>query len=223
MGCAHQCPRSDGSEHRSDNRAPTPDCSLPYKQSPAQAGRPGTRTRRLVIRGRAAGAPVVGYQTAGGVSWQDLGVRRSGIGLDRLSILLTSMVLLAALAGCTTHSMESATHFCGTTFFNFQPQRLPASKAVSSAPPTSSELPPLSQGSKAYRLVLLLGDCNHGSLVSASPITGVVVNRMVLAHDGTIAALALTPVQDTVIKAWRGGRLVGAATLTTSGSLLPVG
>lgn len=135
-----------------------------------------------------------------------------------------STVLLLALAGCTTQSMESATHFCGATFFNFQPQRLPAPKApVSSAPPTSNELPPLSQGSKAYRLVLLLGDCNHGSLVAATPIMGVVVNRLVLAHDGTIAALALTPVHDTVIKAWRGGRLVGAATLTTSGSLLPVG
>ena len=70
-----------------------------------------------------------------------------------------------------------------------------------------------------YKLVLVFGDCKHGAIVTASPISGIEVNREVLAHDGTIAALAVTPVRDTVITAWRDGSLIGTAVLTAAGSV----
>jgi len=111
-------------------------------------------------------------------------------------------------------------HLCGATFFNLQPQHLLAPQvAAQESPPTRDELPPPSQGSKAYRLVLQLGDCNRGSIVVASPVDGIVVNRLVLAHDGTVVALGITPLRNTVVKAWRACHLVGATTVTPSGAL----
>ncbi|HUE58226.1 MAG TPA: hypothetical protein VMO88_01455 [Acidimicrobiales bacterium] len=53
----------------------------------------------------------------------------------------------------------------------------------------------------------------------ASPVDGIVVNRLVLAHDGTVVALGITPLRNTVVKAWRACHLVGATTVTPSGAL----
>lgn len=148
------------------------------------------------------------------------------IGLRPLGARLAiGFSVLAVLASCgTTKSEESTTHFCGATFFNFQPGRLPAPQgAAQEGPPAGNQLPPPSTGFKAYRVLLRFGDCNHGSLVVADPVDGIVVNRLVLAHDGTVAVLGFTPVRETEMKAWKGGHLVGAATIAPNGALLPAG
>lgn len=140
-------------------------------------------------------------------------------------LVIGFLVLEVLAAGCgTTRSAEHTTHLCGATFFNYQPRRLPAPQHVAQeSPPTRNELPPPSPGSKAYRLVLQVGDCNHGSLVVADPVNGIVVNRLVLARDGTVVALGITPLRNTVVMAWQGSHLVGAATVTPDGVLLPAG
>lgn len=130
-------------------------------------------------------------------------------------------VLVSTSTGCTTKSEEATAHLCGSTFFNFQPQRLPPAMSQGDlTPPKHSELPPPG-ASKVYRLVLLLGTCSRGAVVTADPIDGIVVNRAVLARDGNVVALAITPMRNTLIRAWQAGRLVGAATLTPEGSLEP--
>jgi len=147
------------------------------------------------------------------VDWIDSNCARLAVGF----------LALAVLAGCsTTNSKEVTAHLCGATFFNFQPQHLPPPLGNAQEPaPTRNELPPPSQGSKAYRLVLEFGDCSRGAVVVASPVDGIVVNRLVLAHDGTVVALGITPLRNTVVKAWQAGHLVGAATVTPSGVLQP--
>lgn len=139
--------------------------------------------------------------------------------------LAIGFLVLATLAGCgSTKSMEGTAHLCGATFFNFQPLHLPApGSAAQERPPARSELPPPDPGSKAYRLLLQFGDCTHGSVVVAAPVNGIVVNRLVLAHDGTVTALGITPLRETVLRAWKGGRLVGAGIVTPGGALLPAG
>ena len=139
--------------------------------------------------------------------------------------LAIGSLVVGALAGCgSAKSMEGTAHLCGVTFFNFQPLHLPAPRsAAQERPPAGNELPPPSAGSKAYRLVLQFGDCTHGSIVVADPVNGIVVNRLVLAHDGTVTALGITPLRETVLRAWKAGRLVGAGIVTPGGALLPTG
>lgn len=130
-------------------------------------------------------------------------------------------VLLAS--GCVRSTHPNGTDFCGVRLPTGAEQLLPTpvdpSVAAPGPAPASSRLPPpLPDGqavSPHLTLVRTSRDCDHGAVVTVTPVDGAYLYRAVDAKGGGIAGLALSKIaRQVTVSSWIGGHYQGSLVLT---------
>jgi hypothetical protein len=140
----------------------------------------------------------------------------------RFRLVAMAVSPLVLVAGCVRYTHARGTEFCGvripTGAVVINPTPVDPDVPAPGPAPASSTLPPQLPSNLAtdpkLSLVRTSPGCDHGAVVSVTPIDGAYLYQEIRADDGGTAGLALARITRRItVSAWAGGRYLGSLVL----------